>query len=185
MPTPDRTSLAEIVAPAATSWSTAGARRPDHAGRRRPVGVRRAVAVQAGAQSRRPGRARHRGHRPRPRRAARRPIGAGADPRRDLAELARAFRAFAHARPAGYQLIFAPRPDAHRAQHSTALTHAVEPVLQVAANLAGRGSGPERRAHAHRVGERVHQHGAGRRLQARRRHRPGLSSSASPVSPTH
>ncbi|MGC4750006.1 TetR/AcrR family transcriptional regulator [Micromonospora sp. DT201] len=63
-------------------------------------------------------------------------IGAGTDSRRDLAELARAFRAFAHARPRGYQLIFAPRPD--RTGPSTeALTHAVEPVLQVAANLAG------------------------------------------------
>ncbi|MEV1320507.1 TetR-like C-terminal domain-containing protein [Micromonospora arborensis] len=63
-------------------------------------------------------------------------IGAGTDPRRDLAELARAFRAFAHARPRGYQLIFAPRPDL-TGPSTEALTHAVEPVLRVAANLAG------------------------------------------------
>jgi AcrR family transcriptional regulator len=63
-------------------------------------------------------------------------IGAGTDPRRDLAELARAFRAFAHARPAGYQLIFAPRPDLG-GPSTEALTRAIEPVMQVAVNLAG------------------------------------------------
>ncbi|MFF0153408.1 TetR/AcrR family transcriptional regulator [Micromonospora sp. NPDC005203] len=62
-------------------------------------------------------------------------IVAGSDPRRELAELARAFRAFAHARPRGYQLIFAPRSDL--AGPSIVLTHAVEPVLRVTANLAG------------------------------------------------
>ncbi|MGC4813007.1 TetR/AcrR family transcriptional regulator [Micromonospora sp. DT228] len=63
-------------------------------------------------------------------------IGAGTDPRRELAELARAFRAFAHARPRGYQLIFAPRPDP-AGPSMEALTHAVEPVLRVTAKLAG------------------------------------------------
>jgi AcrR family transcriptional regulator len=63
-------------------------------------------------------------------------IGAGADPRRDLAELARAFRAFAHARPMGYQLIFALRSDIDRPGTET-LTRAIAPVMQVAANLAG------------------------------------------------
>jgi AcrR family transcriptional regulator len=64
------------------------------------------------------------------------PISAGTDPRRDLAELARAFRAFAHARPVGYQLIFAAAPDAGGLS-TDALTRAIEPVLRVAANLAG------------------------------------------------
>jgi AcrR family transcriptional regulator len=63
-------------------------------------------------------------------------VGSSADPRRDLAELARAFRAFAHARPAGYQLIFAPRPDIARPSLDS-LTRATAPVMRVAANLAG------------------------------------------------
>jgi AcrR family transcriptional regulator len=62
--------------------------------------------------------------------------GAGTDPRRDLAELARAFRAFAHARPMGYQLIFAPGPQLGRSS-TEALNLAVEPVMRVAVNLAG------------------------------------------------
>jgi AcrR family transcriptional regulator len=64
-------------------------------------------------------------------------IDAGADPRRDLGELARAFRAFAHSRPMGYQLIFARKPDV-AAPSTEALTRAIEPVLQVAVNLAGK-----------------------------------------------
>jgi AcrR family transcriptional regulator len=63
-------------------------------------------------------------------------VGTGADPRRQLAELARALRAFAHARPVGYQLIFAPQPDTAR-PGLDALTVAVAPVMRVAAALAG------------------------------------------------
>ncbi len=63
-------------------------------------------------------------------------VATGADPRRNLAELARALRAFAHARPAGYQLIFAPGPDIARASLAS-LTRATEPVLRVVAALAG------------------------------------------------
>jgi AcrR family transcriptional regulator len=63
-------------------------------------------------------------------------VGAGTDPRRDLAELARAFRAFAHARPMGYRLIFAPRPGPDGPDNE-AMTRAIEPVLRVAASLAG------------------------------------------------
>jgi AcrR family transcriptional regulator len=63
-------------------------------------------------------------------------VGASADPRRDLAELARAFRAFAQARPAGYQLIFAPGPDIARPSLD-ALARATAPVMRAAANLAG------------------------------------------------
>ncbi|MBG0565813.1 TetR/AcrR family transcriptional regulator [Actinoplanes aureus] len=58
----------------------------------------------------------------------------GADPRQEFAELARAFRAFAHARPVGCQLIFA----AKAATPSTdVLAEAVAPVLRVTAALAG------------------------------------------------
>src|SRR4029450_62528 len=46
------------------------------------------------------------------------------------------FRAFAHARPAGYQLIFAPGADTARPSLHV-LTHAIAPVMRVAANLAG------------------------------------------------
>ena len=63
-------------------------------------------------------------------------VRAGADPRRDLADLARAVRAFAHAHPVGYQLIFAPKPDVAR-PGADALTRAVAPVMRVAATLAG------------------------------------------------
>ena len=63
-------------------------------------------------------------------------IGAGTNPRRDLAELARAIRAFARARPMGYQLISAPRPGL-AGPSIEEMAHAIEPVLQVAGNLAG------------------------------------------------
>jgi AcrR family transcriptional regulator len=63
-------------------------------------------------------------------------VGGTTDPRRDLAALARAFRAFAHARPAGYQLIFAPGPDIARPSVDS-LTRAIAPVMRVAAHLAG------------------------------------------------
>ncbi|MEV6599930.1 WHG domain-containing protein [Actinoplanes sp. NPDC051346] len=63
-------------------------------------------------------------------------VGTSADPRRDLAEVARTLRAFAHARPAGYQLIFAPGPGVARPS-AESLTQAVAPVLRLAATLAG------------------------------------------------
>ncbi|MFJ8580890.1 TetR/AcrR family transcriptional regulator [Micromonospora sp. NPDC093277] len=63
-------------------------------------------------------------------------IRAGTDPRRDLAELARALRAFARACPMGYQLIFAPTPGL-AAPSIEAMTHAIEPVMRVAVDLAG------------------------------------------------
>jgi AcrR family transcriptional regulator len=63
-------------------------------------------------------------------------VATSADPRRDLAELARSFRAFAHACPASYQLIFAASPDIARPSLDT-LTGAIAPVMRVAANLAG------------------------------------------------
>ena len=58
------------------------------------------------------------------------------DPHRDLAELARALRAFARTAPAGYGLIFVPGPAASRPDPE-ALARASAPVLRVAAALAG------------------------------------------------
>ncbi|WP_030489194.1 TetR/AcrR family transcriptional regulator [Micromonospora chokoriensis] len=58
------------------------------------------------------------------------------DPRQDLAELARAFRTFAHAQPASYHLIFANGP-AETRPSLDALTLASTPALRVAADLAG------------------------------------------------
>jgi AcrR family transcriptional regulator len=63
-------------------------------------------------------------------------VGAGADPRRNLAELARTIRAFAHAHPAGYQLIFSPDPGIPRPSIDS-LARATAPVMRVAADLAG------------------------------------------------
>jgi AcrR family transcriptional regulator len=57
-----------------------------------------------------------------------------ADPRTDLGNLARAFRAFAHRRPAAYRLILGPEAvpmDVAR------LAEASAPLLEVAAELAG------------------------------------------------
>ena len=53
-----------------------------------------------------------------------------------LRELARAYRAFAHERPAGYRLIFAPESDAARGDVEL-LARASAPVLRIAGALAG------------------------------------------------
>jgi AcrR family transcriptional regulator len=58
------------------------------------------------------------------------------DPREELAEMARAIRAFAHRQPAGFGLIFATRADPARPDTGTLAT-AVAPVLRVAGALAG------------------------------------------------
>ena len=63
-------------------------------------------------------------------------VAGSGDARTDLGELARAFRAFAHARPAGYHLIFAPGPHVSR-PNLDSLARASAPVLRVAADLAG------------------------------------------------
>jgi AcrR family transcriptional regulator len=62
-------------------------------------------------------------------------VGSG-DPRRDLDELAHALRAFARQVPAGYGLIFGPGPATAR-PGAGSLARASEPVLTVAAELAG------------------------------------------------
>ena len=63
-------------------------------------------------------------------------VARSGDPRRDLEALARALRAFARATPAGYGLIFVPGPTATRPDPEV-LAKASEPVLSVAAELAG------------------------------------------------
>ncbi|MEH1029820.1 TetR/AcrR family transcriptional regulator [Micromonospora profundi] len=63
-------------------------------------------------------------------------VAGSGDPGRDLAELARAFRAFAHAQPAGYHLMFSNGPAETRPSFES-LTLASAPALRVAADLAG------------------------------------------------
>jgi AcrR family transcriptional regulator len=63
-------------------------------------------------------------------------VTGGADARKDLGELARTFRAFAHARPAGYHLIFAWGPEVTRPDPDS-LARASAPVLRVGTDLAG------------------------------------------------
>ncbi|RAG81303.1 TetR family transcriptional regulator [Streptacidiphilus pinicola] len=58
------------------------------------------------------------------------------DPRRTLADMARALRGFAHTRPAGFGLVFAPQTSPGGADVE-AMTVAVAPLLRVAATLAG------------------------------------------------
>ncbi|OLF19294.1 TetR/AcrR family transcriptional regulator [Actinophytocola xanthii] len=63
-------------------------------------------------------------------------VAVGGETRRDLAELCRAFRAFAHAHPAGYRLIFAAVSEVSRPSVGS-LSAAAAPVLRAAAELAG------------------------------------------------
>jgi AcrR family transcriptional regulator len=58
------------------------------------------------------------------------------DPARDLDSLARAYRAFAHAHPRAYGLVFGPLPTAVQPELAV-LAPANEAVLEVAAALAG------------------------------------------------
>lgn len=62
--------------------------------------------------------------------------GSPADARAQLATLAREFRAFAHARPAAYRLVFAPAADPARPDPES-LARASAPLLRVAEALAG------------------------------------------------
>ena len=63
-------------------------------------------------------------------------VEAGGDARAELALMTQAIRAFARGRPAGFALIFAPRADPGRPDVET-LVKAVAPVLRAAAILAG------------------------------------------------
>ncbi|WP_433553732.1 TetR/AcrR family transcriptional regulator [Micromonospora zamorensis] len=135
MPTPDRTSLADIVAAARQILESEGL----------PGLTMQAVAQRVGVRA--PSlykRVRNRDDLIRlVTEAAVHDLGeqlsavAGSgDPGRDLAELAHAFRAFAHAQPAGYHLIFATGPADTRPSLDI-LTRASAPALRLAAELAG------------------------------------------------
>lgn len=63
-------------------------------------------------------------------------VEAGVDAHAELASMAHAIRAFAHTRPAGFALIFAPRTAAGGPDLES-LSLAVAPVLRVASTLAG------------------------------------------------
>lgn len=62
-------------------------------------------------------------------------IGSG-DPRADLIVLARTLRAFAHAHPAGFHLVFARLPEQSRPDPALR-TYSVEPVMRTVTALAG------------------------------------------------
>ncbi|MGW3811916.1 TetR/AcrR family transcriptional regulator [Micromonospora sp. NPDC005113] len=135
MPTPDRTSLADIIEAARGILESEGLPRLTMQAVAERVGVRapslykrvrnRDALIQLVAE------------------AVVRDMGeqlsavaSTGDPGRDLGELARTFRAFAHAHPAGYQLIFANSRRETRPSLD-ALTQASAPALRVAADLAG------------------------------------------------
>ncbi|MDG4809051.1 TetR/AcrR family transcriptional regulator [Micromonospora sp. WMMD1120] len=135
MPTPERTSLADIVAAARRILESQGL----------PGLTMQAVAEQVGVRA--PSlykRVRNRDALIRlVAEASVREMGeqldavAGSgDPRRDLRELAHAFRAFAHAHPASYHLIFHNGPAETRPDLDI-LAAASAPALRVAADLAG------------------------------------------------
>lgn len=63
-------------------------------------------------------------------------VAPSGDAREDLGRLCRAFRAFAHAHPARYHLVFAAVPPASRPDVGS-LAAAAAPVLRVASDLAG------------------------------------------------
>ncbi|NUS10606.1 MAG: TetR/AcrR family transcriptional regulator [Streptomyces sp.] len=65
-----------------------------------------------------------------------RAVPAAADPRENLAELLRAFRAFARARPAAYHLVFAGVP-APAGPDPALYARAAAPLMEVADELAG------------------------------------------------
>ncbi|RFU84485.1 TetR/AcrR family transcriptional regulator [Streptomyces triticagri] len=65
-----------------------------------------------------------------------RAVPAAPDPRETLCELLRAFRAFAHTRPAAYHLLFVNAPEESRPDPAL-FARVAAPVLQVAGELAG------------------------------------------------
>ncbi|MFR9777256.1 TetR/AcrR family transcriptional regulator [Micromonospora sp. MS34] len=135
MPTPDRTSLADIVEAARDILESGGLPRLTMQAVAERVGVRapslykrvhnRNALIRLVAEAT----ARDLGEQLSA-------VAGSGDPATDLAELARAFRAFAHAHPAGYHLIFATGPEETRPSLD-ALTQASAPALRVAADLAG------------------------------------------------
>jgi AcrR family transcriptional regulator len=63
-------------------------------------------------------------------------INSSPDPRKDLAALARVFRAFAHDRPTGYRLIFGWNSETARPGRDS-FDSAVGPLLRITAELVG------------------------------------------------
>jgi AcrR family transcriptional regulator len=135
MPTPDRTSLEEIIAAARAIVEADGLARltmqavADRVGVRAPSLYKRVrnrdelvrlvaeatvedLAARLGA------------------------IDTGGDARAYLGDLVREFRAFAHARPAGYRLIFGWGPETDKPAPES-YARASAPLLRVAADLAG------------------------------------------------
>jgi AcrR family transcriptional regulator len=135
MPTPDRTSLADIVTAARDILESEGLPRltmqavADRVGVRAPSLYKRVRNRDALIRLVVEATARDMGEQFNA-------VAGSGDPRTDLGELARAFRAFAHAHPAGYHLIFASGPEATRPSLD-ALTQASAPALRVMAHLAG------------------------------------------------
>jgi AcrR family transcriptional regulator len=135
MPTPDRTSLEEIVRAGRDILESEGLARltmqavADRVGVRAPSLYKRVrsrddlIGLIAEATLQDLG-------------ERLRAVADGSDAREDLGELARAFRAFARERPAGYHLIFARGPEATRPDPGS-LARASAPVFDVAAALAG------------------------------------------------
>ncbi|SNT54106.1 DNA-binding transcriptional regulator, AcrR family [Asanoa hainanensis] len=135
MPTPERTSLDQIVAAAREILESEGLARltmqavADRVGVRAPslykrvrsrddlIGlVTEATILDLGERLR--------------------ALDGSTDARADLASLARAFRAFAHERPAGYRLIFGWGPEPGQPQQD-AFVSASAPLLRIAEKLAG------------------------------------------------
>ena len=135
MPTPDRTSLKEIISAGRQILESGGLARltmqavADRVGVRAPSLYKRvrsrddlighiaeATVHDLGGRLR--------------------AVVGGSDARQDLGQLVREFRAFAREHPAGYHLIFASGPEATRPDVDS-LARASAPVLAVAAELAG------------------------------------------------
>ena len=100
------------------------------------------------------------------------------DPAADVRAMAAAYRAFAHANPVAYALMYAPQavPGATARSVPGAPTRAVRSssrFLGVVTELAGPGRAPGR-PHDRGLGERVHRDGASGSVHARRRRPAGL-----------
>lgn len=135
MPTPDRTSLEHIIGAAREILESEGLARmtmqavADRVGVRAPSLYKRVrsrddlIRLVAEATVHDLGERLH-------------AIASGADAREDLGQLVRAFRTFAHARPAGYRLILGWGPETSTPEPDS-LVRASAPVLRVATDLAG------------------------------------------------
>ena len=114
MPTPSRTSTDADRGRRPGDPRGRGLRGPDDAARRRGRRRPRAVAVQARRRPRRAGPPDHRRRRGGPLPGARGGRLEPATRRKDLAAIATAFRAFAHAHPEAYALLFRRLPEGWR-----------------------------------------------------------------------